>query len=226
MRIENPLKTGGPLPEHFAPFSGPLHGGGKGIRTPDLLIANETLYQLSYTPANEEGEDTRNAARPASTFQPRSETACGSIRNVALRSGTTGHRTGTGGRRRNQGTGAGIGNEKSRYCSAAARESLWDRAKRLGTQSPTKMPNRSACARSSPRLENQLMMEAAMERKPAASEMSDTSFNVSLLSGMLLLSIGYIFQRFDRSCGTDAIKWRKRRLALPWHAGMMDDFVG
>ena len=25
--------------------------GGKGIRTPDLLIANETLYQLSYTPA-------------------------------------------------------------------------------------------------------------------------------------------------------------------------------
>ena len=26
--------------------------GGKGIRTPDLLIANETLYQLSYTPPN------------------------------------------------------------------------------------------------------------------------------------------------------------------------------
>src|SRR6266853_3922747 len=25
-------------------------GGGKGIRTPGLLIANETLYQLSYTP--------------------------------------------------------------------------------------------------------------------------------------------------------------------------------
>jgi hypothetical protein len=25
-------------------------GGGMGIRTPDLLIANETLYQLSYTP--------------------------------------------------------------------------------------------------------------------------------------------------------------------------------
>jgi hypothetical protein len=24
--------------------------GGMGIRTPDLLIANETLYQLSYTP--------------------------------------------------------------------------------------------------------------------------------------------------------------------------------
>ena len=24
--------------------------GGKGIRTPDLLIANETLYQLSYDP--------------------------------------------------------------------------------------------------------------------------------------------------------------------------------
>ena len=28
--------------------------GGKGIRTPDLLIANETLYQLSYTPGNED----------------------------------------------------------------------------------------------------------------------------------------------------------------------------
>src|SRR5271166_62007 len=27
-------------------------GGGKGIRTPGLLIANETLYQLSYTPPN------------------------------------------------------------------------------------------------------------------------------------------------------------------------------
>ena len=27
--------------------------GGKGIRTPDLLIANETLYQLSYTPQKE-----------------------------------------------------------------------------------------------------------------------------------------------------------------------------
>ena len=25
-------------------------GGGMGSRTPDLLIANETLYQLSYTP--------------------------------------------------------------------------------------------------------------------------------------------------------------------------------
>jgi hypothetical protein len=26
--------------------------GAKGIRTPDLLIANETLYQLSYSPFN------------------------------------------------------------------------------------------------------------------------------------------------------------------------------
>ena len=36
----------------------PLHpegtwiGGAKGSRTPDLLIANETLYQLSYDPIN------------------------------------------------------------------------------------------------------------------------------------------------------------------------------
>ena len=28
--------------------------GGKGIRTPGLLIANETLYQLSYTPGKTE----------------------------------------------------------------------------------------------------------------------------------------------------------------------------
>ena len=37
----------------FRSFRGnPLdeNGGGMGIRTPDLLIANETLYQLSYTP--------------------------------------------------------------------------------------------------------------------------------------------------------------------------------
>jgi hypothetical protein len=27
-------------------------GGAEGSRTPDLLIANETLYQLSYDPAN------------------------------------------------------------------------------------------------------------------------------------------------------------------------------
>ena len=26
-------------------------GGAKGIRTPDLLIANEMLYQLSYDPS-------------------------------------------------------------------------------------------------------------------------------------------------------------------------------
>jgi hypothetical protein len=32
-------------------FRGARETGGKGIRTPGLLIANETLYQLSYTPA-------------------------------------------------------------------------------------------------------------------------------------------------------------------------------
>src|SRR5438132_8239982 len=32
--------------------------GGKGIRTPDLLIANETLYQLSYTPKEAEHDIT------------------------------------------------------------------------------------------------------------------------------------------------------------------------
>ena len=29
------------------------NGGAMGIRTPDLLIANETLYQLSYDPTSE-----------------------------------------------------------------------------------------------------------------------------------------------------------------------------
>ena len=36
-------------------------GGGKGIRTPDLLIANETLYQLSYTPTKNAQTDTRKS---------------------------------------------------------------------------------------------------------------------------------------------------------------------
>jgi hypothetical protein len=31
-------------------YDHPRGFGGKGIRTPGLLIANETLYQLSYTP--------------------------------------------------------------------------------------------------------------------------------------------------------------------------------
>ena len=37
-----------PSSGHLIPLRG--IGGGMGIRTPDLLIANETLYQLSYTP--------------------------------------------------------------------------------------------------------------------------------------------------------------------------------
>ena len=36
------------IPESFRVACGGI--GGKGIRTPGLLIANETLYQLSYTP--------------------------------------------------------------------------------------------------------------------------------------------------------------------------------
>ena len=35
-------------------FPDTLHqedGGGMGIRTPDILLAKQTLYQLSYTPA-------------------------------------------------------------------------------------------------------------------------------------------------------------------------------
>src|SRR5437660_4762759 len=40
-------------------------GGGKGIRTPGLLIANETLYQLSYTP-----ESGRHLIRLRWFFKP------------------------------------------------------------------------------------------------------------------------------------------------------------
>lgn len=36
-----------------------LSGGAEGSRTPDLLIANETLYQLSYDPAPMRREDSR-----------------------------------------------------------------------------------------------------------------------------------------------------------------------
>src|SRR5437868_11046958 len=38
------------IPSLVLEFCSHKIGGGKGIRTPDLLIANETLYQLSYTP--------------------------------------------------------------------------------------------------------------------------------------------------------------------------------
>ena len=45
-----PVELRSSSPEEFhAAFGG---FGGKGIRTPGLLIANETLYQLSYTPGN------------------------------------------------------------------------------------------------------------------------------------------------------------------------------
>src|SRR5205807_9198704 len=51
----------------FQPWRGSLRSplgraktGGKGIRTPDLLIANETLYQLSYTPKEEQRLSWRN----------------------------------------------------------------------------------------------------------------------------------------------------------------------
>ncbi len=38
--------------DHGATAPKAFGAGGKGIRTPDLLIANETLYQLSYTPGS------------------------------------------------------------------------------------------------------------------------------------------------------------------------------
>ena len=52
---------------------GSAKAGGKGIRTPDLLIANETLYQLSYTPqrrANYRGETIFRQAIPKMVSNP------------------------------------------------------------------------------------------------------------------------------------------------------------
>jgi hypothetical protein len=197
-----------PCPGAFWNHRRTPHGGGKGIRTPDLLIANETLYQLSYTPRQRRTGRYSQRSASCKYFSAAirgavraKEEGCACNREESA----LGHRAGS--RRGNRMVGAGIGNGGLiYYCSAAARASRCDKANKLGTQSPTKIPNRSACARSAPRFENQLMMEAAIERKPAASERSEHSFKVSLLSGMLLLSIGYPFQRFDRSYGTDAIK--------------------
>src|SRR5947208_72803 len=47
--IPRPRDYGATAPKAFG-------AGGKGIRTPDLLIANETLYQLSYTPMQRAGK--------------------------------------------------------------------------------------------------------------------------------------------------------------------------
>src|SRR5437588_12093874 len=48
---EDPAQSQAFPTANFVNFVDREIGGGKGIRTPDLLIANETLYQLSYTPA-------------------------------------------------------------------------------------------------------------------------------------------------------------------------------
>ena len=45
-----------------------MNGGAEGIRTPDLLIANETLYQLSYDPYLE-GRGAKGAAANALSKQ-------------------------------------------------------------------------------------------------------------------------------------------------------------
>ena len=48
LRIESPPSVAAATSRVTAPKA--VGAGGKGIRTPGLLIANETLYQLSYTP--------------------------------------------------------------------------------------------------------------------------------------------------------------------------------
>ena len=56
-RLSQRLADLPPLSKEPSPFAGAVDQGcgGKGIRTPDLLIANETLYQLSYTPTIKDG---------------------------------------------------------------------------------------------------------------------------------------------------------------------------
>ena len=49
-----------------------FRSGGKGIRTPGLLIANETLYQLSYTP----GQRSENITRWSFVSNRNNEFAC------------------------------------------------------------------------------------------------------------------------------------------------------
>ena len=51
-----------------------------GIRTPGLLIANETLYQLSYTPETGNGEHFTDGTRPVQVFRHPSSGAKGSFR--------------------------------------------------------------------------------------------------------------------------------------------------
>ena len=59
--------------------------GGKGIRTPDLLIANETLYQLSYTPVYLSTKCTKGAYVQAALIRiATSETARNSPPALAL----------------------------------------------------------------------------------------------------------------------------------------------
>jgi hypothetical protein len=44
----------------ICPAQEPIHvGGAKGIRTPDLLVANETRYQLRHSPADRPGRSAR-----------------------------------------------------------------------------------------------------------------------------------------------------------------------
>jgi hypothetical protein len=59
-------------------------GGGKGSRTPDLLIANETLYQLSYTPTFARPWDFGKLRRLPWKRSDLLVIACGGIRDARL----------------------------------------------------------------------------------------------------------------------------------------------
>src|SRR6185503_3007795 len=50
-------------------FRGKMTGGVEGSRTPDLLIANETLYQLSYNPVHQVRNSYNVPAKPQEPFR-------------------------------------------------------------------------------------------------------------------------------------------------------------
>jgi hypothetical protein len=52
-----------------------------------------------------------------------------------------------------------------------------------------KMPNLSACARSCSLVESHVTIEAAIEKRPAASEACESSFRFPLSSGVFITNI-------------------------------------
>ena len=67
-----------------------LRNGGKGIRTPGLLIANETLYQLRYTPSETAREKYRGGARFSKSKRASSDARICPVSRVSSREAVCG----------------------------------------------------------------------------------------------------------------------------------------